>query len=284
MVYGRRGGANTKSNNGSTSVRGGAGTGGNGSTSVLGVSARTVGVTAGESSRGHSRAASEIEIDDETFAALDADAEETQRRARADAERRGGLVGAAGSVARGIGTGLGAAWSFVKQGAAPDPNAPGRRFEPAEDAVPAVDLTLSCVKPGADEADRSTTGRPFCFRVISPTASLLLQAESEAEASAWVSDLQGTIAELISAGPKFPSFGRRGVGADAASPLHRFAATTITTTTVDLDPREVLAAAPGNDACADCGGADPDWASMNLCVVVCQRCAGAHRTPRRARE
>ena len=277
MVYGRRGGANTKSNNGSTSVRGGAGTGGNGSTSVLGVSARTVGVTAGESSRGHSRAASEIEIDDETFAALDADAEETQRRARADAERRGGLVGAAGSVARGIGTGLGAAWSFVKQGAAPDPNAPGRRFEPAEDAVPAVDLTLSCVKPGADEADRSTTGRPFCFRVISPTASLLLQAESEAEASAWVSDLQGTIAELISAGPKFPSFGRRGVGADAASPLHRFAATTITTTTVDLDPREVLAAAPGNDACADCGGADPDWASMNLCVVVCQRCAGAHR-------
>ena len=276
MVYGRRGGANTKSNNGSTSVRGGAGTGGNGSTSVLGVSARTVGVTAGESSRGHSRAASEIEIDDETFAALDADAEETQRRARADAERRGGLVGAAGSVARGIGTGLGAAWSFVKQGAAPDPNAPGRRFEPAEDAVPAVDLTLSCVKPGADEADRSTTGRPFCFRVISPTASLLLQAESEAEASAWVSDLQGTIAELIGAGPKFPSFGRRGVGADAA-PLHRFAATTITTTTVDLDPREVLAAAPGNDACADCGGADPDWASMNLCVVVCQRCAGAHR-------
>lgn len=282
MVYGRRGGANTKSNNGSTSVRGGAGTGGNRSTSVLGVSstrsARTVGVTAGESSRGHSRAASEIEIDDETFAALDADAEETQRRARGElAERRGGLVGAAGSVARGIGTGLGAAWSFVKQGAAPDPNAPGRRFEPAEDAVPAVDLTLSCVKPGADAADRSTTGRPFCFRVISPTASLLLQAESEAEASAWVSDLQGTIAELISAGPKFPSFGRRGVGADAASPLHRFAATTITTTTVDLDPREVLAAAPGNDACADCGGADPDWASMNLCVVVCQRCAGAHR-------
>jgi len=267
MVYGRRGGAGTKINNGSTSVLGVS------STSVLGVSARTVGVSTPES-RGHSRAASEIEIDDDTFAALDADAEETQRRARADAERRGGLVGAAGSVARGIGTGLGAAWSFVKQGAAPDPNAPGRRFEPAEDAVPAVDLTLSCVKPGSDAADRSTTGRPFCFRVISPTASLLLQAESEAEASAWVSDLQGTIAELISAGPKFPSFGRRGVGADAAG---RFVATTITTTTVDLDPREVLAAAPGNDACADCGGADPDWASMNLCVVVCQRCAGAHR-------
>ena len=283
MVYGRRGGANN-----------GAGTGASSGTVTSTGTKPAPGVSSARSapeSRGHSRAASEIEIDDETFAALEADAEETQRRARAEAERRGGLVGAAGSVVRGIGTGLGAAWSFVKQGAAPDPNATGRGFELAEDAVPAVDLTLSCVKPGADAGDRSTAGRPFCFRVISPTASLLLQAESEAEAAAWVSDLQGTIAELISMGPRNPSFGNlgargvsRGVGAAVAAAGGSSATTAATAAAAaaaaavsELDPREVLAVAPGNDACADCGAADPDWASMNLCVVVCQRCAGAHR-------
>ena len=279
MVYGRRGGAN----NGA-----GTGTDAKPTPGVSSAQSAGLGVSAAPESRGHSRAASEIEIDDETFAALEADAEETQRRARAEAERRGGLVGAAGSVVRGIGTGLGAAWSFVKQGAAPDPNATGRGFELAEDAVPAVDLTLSCVKPGADAGDRSTAGRPFCFRVISPTASLLLQAESEAEAAAWVSDLQGTIAELISMGPRNPSFGNlgargvsRGVGAAVAaaggSSATAAAAAAAAAAVSELDPREVLAVAPGNDACADCGAADPDWASMNLCVVVCQRCAGAHR-------
>jgi Arf-GAP/coiled-coil/ANK repeat/PH domain-containing protein len=43
------------------------------------------------------------------------------------------------------------------------------------------------------------------------------------------------------------------------------------------EPLEVLAQVPGNDKCADCGAADPDWASLNLCVVICQKCAGVHR-------
>ncbi|EEH58052.1 uncharacterized protein MICPUCDRAFT_12116, partial [Micromonas pusilla CCMP1545] len=40
---------------------------------------------------------------------------------------------------------------------------------------------------------------------------------------------------------------------------------------------ETLASIPGNSRCADCGAADPDWASLNLCVVVCHDCAGVHR-------
>lgn len=35
----------------------------------------------------------------------------------------------------------------------------------------------------------------------------------------------------------------------------------------------VWAAAP-NRFCADCGAPQPDWASINLCVVICKRCAG----------
>ncbi|CAL8351371.1 unnamed protein product [Lota lota] len=40
---------------------------------------------------------------------------------------------------------------------------------------------------------------------------------------------------------------------------------------------ERIWAEPSNRCCADCGAANPDWASINLCVVVCKRCAGEHR-------
>ncbi|KAK7883306.1 hypothetical protein WMY93_029480 [Mugilogobius chulae] len=34
---------------------------------------------------------------------------------------------------------------------------------------------------------------------------------------------------------------------------------------------------PANSHCADCGAPKPEWAAINLCVVVCNRCAGEHR-------
>lgn len=33
-------------------------------------------------------------------------------------------------------------------------------------------------------------------------------------------------------------------------------------------------AEPSNNFCADCGAPKPEWAAINLCVVVCKRCAG----------
>ena len=35
-------------------------------------------------------------------------------------------------------------------------------------------------------------------------------------------------------------------------------------------------AEPSNGCCADCGAAKPEWAAINLCVVVCKRCAGQY--------
>lgn len=34
---------------------------------------------------------------------------------------------------------------------------------------------------------------------------------------------------------------------------------------------------PSNSLCADCGALKPEWAAINLCVVLCKRCAGEHR-------
>ncbi|KAL0973489.1 hypothetical protein UPYG_G00204620, partial [Umbra pygmaea] len=36
-------------------------------------------------------------------------------------------------------------------------------------------------------------------------------------------------------------------------------------------------AEPSNVRCADCGAPKPEWAAINLCVVICKRCAGEHR-------
>uniref|UniRef100_A0A8W7NYZ8 Arf-GAP domain-containing protein n=1 Tax=Anopheles coluzzii TaxID=1518534 RepID=A0A8W7NYZ8_ANOCL len=35
---------------------------------------------------------------------------------------------------------------------------------------------------------------------------------------------------------------------------------------------------PGNSRCADCGNADPRWASINLGITLCIACSGVHRS------
>lgn len=42
-------------------------------------------------------------------------------------------------------------------------------------------------------------------------------------------------------------------------------------------PIDVLRRVGGNDKCADCGSPEPDWASLNLGVLICIECSGVHR-------
>ena len=191
-----------------------------------------------------------------------------------DGAGEGGHHGLVGTAVKGIAGGIGAVWHAVRQNAAPEPETSNAQ-SPAE-AV--VNLRLSCVKPGADEGDKSVAGRPHCFRIISPSHTLLMQAESEEEMNAWLRDLQGVIAELISMNapgdtPQNTPGGRRGGDADNGEPGTSAGSSSAT----GIDARTELASVAGNDRCADCGEPHPDWASLNLCVVICQRCAGIHR-------
>ena len=95
--------------------------------------------------------------------------------------------------------------------------------------------------------------------------------------NAWLRDLQGVIAELISMNapgdtPQNTPGGRRGGDADNGG-----ASSAGASSAAGIDARTELASVAGDDRCADCGEPDPDWASLNLCVVICQRCAGIHR-------
>ncbi|GAV74662.1 ArfGap domain-containing protein [Cephalotus follicularis] len=41
-------------------------------------------------------------------------------------------------------------------------------------------------------------------------------------------------------------------------------------------PVDVLRRVCGNDKCADCSAPEPNWASLNLGVLVCIECSGVH--------
>lgn len=43
------------------------------------------------------------------------------------------------------------------------------------------------------------------------------------------------------------------------------------------DVSRILREIPGNDICAECGAPEPDWASLNLGVLMCIGCSGVHR-------
>uniref|UniRef100_A0A8D0QP36 ArfGAP with RhoGAP domain, ankyrin repeat and PH domain 1 n=1 Tax=Sus scrofa TaxID=9823 RepID=A0A8D0QP36_PIG len=81
------------------------------------------------------------------------------------------------------------------------------------------------------------------FDLTTPYRIFSFSAESELEKEQWLEAMQGAIAEALS--------------------------------TSEVAER-IWAVAP-NRFCADCEAAQPDWASINLCVVICKRCAGAHR-------
>ncbi|XP_057409127.1 arf-GAP with Rho-GAP domain, ANK repeat and PH domain-containing protein 1 isoform X4 [Balaenoptera acutorostrata] len=81
------------------------------------------------------------------------------------------------------------------------------------------------------------------FDLTTPYRIFSFSAESELEKEQWLEAMQRAIAEALS--------------------------------TWEVAER-IWAVAP-NRFCADCGAAQPDWASINLCVVICKRCAGEHR-------
>lgn len=83
---------------------------------------------------------------------------------------------------------------------------------------------------------------PFPPAFILPLCVPSFLAESELEKEQWLEAMQGAIAEALS--------------------------------TSEVAER-IWAVAP-NRFCADCGAPQPDWASINLCVVICKRCAGVY--------
>jgi hypothetical protein len=107
-------------------------------------------------------------------------------------------------------------------------------------------LQLSAVKKCKD----AEASRPYTFEVISPMSRIVLQAHGPRELEEWTLALERGIAQSLESG---------GTGTDAKV-------------------LETLRQIPGNDKCADCDlDEEPTWASINLGIMLCLRCCGAHR-------
>uniref|UniRef100_A0A8C1G991 Arf-GAP with coiled-coil, ANK repeat and PH domain-containing protein n=1 Tax=Cyprinus carpio TaxID=7962 RepID=A0A8C1G991_CYPCA len=145
---------------------------------------------------------------------------------------------------------------------------------PPQDSLTVVveDLRLCSVKPCED------IERRFCFEVVSPTKSCMLQAESEKLRQAWIQAVQASIASAYRESPDKYYIER----------LDRTASPSISSIDSANEPRERsgrgesilqrILCLPGNQQCCDCGQADPRWASINLGVLLCIECSGIHRS------
>ncbi|KAL8249971.1 hypothetical protein R6Q59_006839 [Mikania micrantha] len=166
-----------------------------------------------------------------------------------------------------------------------------------------VNLLTSTIKVDADQSDLR-----FCFRIISPTKNYTLQAESTLDQMDWIEKITGVIASLLSSQVTERCLS----GSPMGSSHHRSASDSSSFESSDFDhnntaveefhtserpsypnpgrlsrishqlqpgpkPIEVLRRVCGNDKCADCGAPDPDWACLNLGVLVCIECSGVHR-------
>ncbi|XP_054841139.1 arf-GAP with Rho-GAP domain, ANK repeat and PH domain-containing protein 3 isoform X2 [Eublepharis macularius] len=89
---------------------------------------------------------------------------------------------------------------------------------------------------------REAKGRSF--ELITPLRIFSFGAESEREKREWMEALQNAIAETL----------------------------------YDYEVAEKIWSNKANRFCADCRTLNPDWASVNLCVVICKQCAGQHRS------
>uniref|UniRef100_A0A1A7Z7D0 ArfGAP with RhoGAP domain, ankyrin repeat and PH domain 3 n=1 Tax=Iconisemion striatum TaxID=60296 RepID=A0A1A7Z7D0_9TELE len=86
-------------------------------------------------------------------------------------------------------------------------------------------------------------GKNRSFDLITRFKTFSFSAESDRDKRDWMEALQEAIAETLS----------------------------------DYEVAEKIWSNRSNKMCADCKARNPDWASINLCVVICKNCAGQHR-------
>ncbi|XP_068325849.1 ADP-ribosylation factor GTPase-activating protein AGD4-like [Pyrus communis] len=144
-----------------------------------------------------------------------------------------------------------------------------------------VDLRTSTIKMDAEDTDLR-----LCFRIISPLKTYTLQAENEADRMDWTNKIAGVIASLLN----FQLLDQPHPGTvnheSSKSSLGTYDIRRVKSTESLGNTRKfnrvdsvssILRRIPGNDLCAECGAPEPDWASLNLGVLMCIECSGVHR-------
>uniref|UniRef100_A0A8C7SR05 Arf-GAP with coiled-coil, ANK repeat and PH domain-containing protein n=1 Tax=Oncorhynchus mykiss TaxID=8022 RepID=A0A8C7SR05_ONCMY len=134
------------------------------------------------------------------------------------------------------------------------------------------DLRLCTVKVCVDNERR------FCFEVVSPSKSCLLQADSERQQQGWISAVQNSIASAFQERREDPHCPREHCSSVSGGSPGGGWLCGEQEKTGGREALEEVQAIPGNMQCCDCGEPGPDWASINLGITLCIVCSGIHRS------
>ena len=133
-----------------------------------------------------------------------------------------------------------------------------------------VDMLTTTVKP-------SVAGGRYRFELVTLHRSFWFQADTQAELMDWVTALQSAIAAALTTVQSQKSQSQqRADGSQSGNGARRGEAPRLKLVP-GAQVLEALRESEANRLCADCGMADPDWASINLGILVCIECSGIHR-------
>ncbi|CAN8245019.1 unnamed protein product [Cochlearia groenlandica] len=137
-----------------------------------------------------------------------------------------------------------------------------------------IDLRTSLIKLDAEDIDLR-----LCFRIISPQKTYTLQAENGVDRMDWMNKITAAIATRLNSHfhQQSPSrcldknYTSSGPASEDQKQHYN--------QRLDFgdDVLTKLRGIPGNNTCAECNAPDPDWASLNLGVLMCIECSGVHR-------
>ncbi|KAK8507980.1 hypothetical protein V6N13_055446 [Hibiscus sabdariffa] len=101
-------------------------------------------------------------------------------------------------------------------------------------------------------------------------------AENGADRIDWVKKINAVIRSLFNSHIQQQHVETRKPSSNVSSPTH--GTLEIKQIGFGTDPiSTVLRKIPGNDVCAECSALEPDWASLNLGILLCIECSGVHR-------
>lgn len=165
----------------------------------------------------------------------------------------------------------------------------GRRDQGNVERVKVCDVVLCTVRE--IPPDDNPTSR-FCFQLVTPSEKpLTLQAQGPGEYRVWVDGIRETMENRLVHGD--PHSNELGTGTGGMSSSQR--------SFPDLSPTEFREGKKSpvpptgyrpaskkspfvekimtlNPCCADCGMDSPEWASLNLGVLICIECSAVHRS------